>query len=110
MTFNQELVYKKSNREFKKTLLQNPVVITRDTVDQKFMLYDDAPLEKVFAQLSKIYGVNIVYDNDLLKNCTVTADLRSEPFYRKLDLICKAIGADYEIIDGQVVIQSSGCE
>jgi len=110
LTFNQELVYKKSNREFKKTLLQNPVVITRDTVDQKIMLYDDAPLEKVFAQLSKIYGINIVYDNDLLKKCTVTADLRSETFYRKLDLICKAIGADYEIIDGQVIIQSNGCD
>lgn len=110
LTFNQELIYKKSKREFKKTLLQNPVIITRDTVDQKMMLYDDAPLEKVFIQLSKIYGVNIVYDNDLLKKCTVTADLRSETFYRMLDLICKAIDADYEIIDGQVVIQSNGCE
>ena len=110
LTVNQELVYKKSNREFKKTLLQNPVVISRDTVDQKSMVYDDAPLEKVFAQLSKIYGVSIVYDNDLMKKCTVTADLRSETFYRKLDLICKAIGANYEIIDGQVVIQSTGCE
>jgi len=110
LTVNQELLYKKSNREFKKTLLQNPVVITRDTVDQKTMMYDDAPLEKVFAQLSKIYGVSIVYDNDLMKKCTVTADLRSEAFYSKLDLICKAIGANYEIIDGQVVIQSNGCE
>jgi ferric-dicitrate binding protein FerR (iron transport regulator) len=110
LTPNQELVYKKSNREFKKTLLQNPVVIAPDAVDQKIMQYEDAPLEKVFAQLSKTYGVNIVYDNDLLKKCTVTADLRTETFYRKLDLICKAIGADYEIIDGQVVIQSNGCE
>ena len=110
LTPNQELVYKKSNREFKKTLLQNPIVVTRDTVDLKIMIYDDAPIEKVFVELTKIYGVNIVYDNDLLKKCTVTGDLRSEPFYSKLDLICKAIGAKYEIIDGQVVIQSNGCE
>ncbi len=110
LTVNQELVYKKSNREFTRSLMQNPVIITRDTVDQKAMVYDDAPLEKVFVHLSKTYGVNIVYDNDLLKKCTVTADLGSETFYRKLDLICKAIGATYEIIDGQVVIQSNGCE
>jgi len=110
LTVNQELVYKKSNREFNRTLLQNPVVITRDTVDLKTMVYDDAPLEKVFVQLSKIYGVNIVYDNDLMKKCTVTGDFRSETFYRMLDFICKAIGAKYEIIDGQVVIQSNGCE
>ena len=110
LTVNQELVYKKSNKEFKKTLLQNPIVITRDSVSQKTMVYDDVPLEKVFIQLSKIYGINIVYDNDLLKKCTVTADLRNETFYSKLDLICKAIGAHYEIIDGQVIIQSNGCD
>jgi transmembrane sensor len=109
LTPNQELEYKKSNREFKKTLLQDPVAIT-PTVDEKIMLYDDTPLEKVFAQLSRVYGINIVYDDDLLKKCAVTADLRSETFYRKLDLICKAIGASYEIIDGQVVVQSNGCQ
>jgi transmembrane sensor len=109
LTPNQELVYKKSDREFKKTLLQDPVVIT-PAVDEKIMMYDDTPLEKVFTQLSKTYGINIVYDKDLLKKCAVTADLRSETFYRKLDLICKAIGAHYEIIDGQVVVQSNGCE
>jgi ferric-dicitrate binding protein FerR (iron transport regulator) len=109
LTPNQELVYKRSNREFKKTLLQNPIVIT-PAVDEKIMLYDDTPIEKVFAQLSRIYGINIVYDDDLLKKCAVTADLRNEVFYRKLDLICKAIGATYEIIDGQVVVQSNGCQ
>jgi len=51
-----------------------------------------------------------VYDVELLKKCTVTADLRNESFYRKLDLICKAIGADYEIIDGQIVIVTKGCK
>ena len=109
LTPNQELVYRKSNREFKKTLLQDPVVII-PAIEEKIMLYDDTPLEKVFTQLSKTYGINIVYDKDLLKKCAVTADLRSETFYRKLDLICKAIGANYEIIDGQVVVQSKGCE
>ena len=50
-----------------------------------------------------------MYDVDLLSKCTVTADLRNEPFFRKLDLICKAIGATYEVIDGQVVIITKGC-
>ena len=110
LTPNQELVYKKLKQKFQKTLLENPVEIAPDVIDQKNMSYEDAPLEKVFSQLSKSYGINIVYDNELLKKCTVTADLRNEPFYRKLELICKAIGASYEIIDGQVVIQTNGCE
>ncbi|MEP7375682.1 MAG: FecR domain-containing protein [Chitinophagaceae bacterium] len=110
LTPNQELVYQKAKQKFQKGLLENPLVILPDAENQKDMLYEDASLEKVFAQLSKIYGVNIVYDSELLQKCTVTADLRNETFYRKLELICKAVGARYEIIDGQVVIQTNGCD
>lgn len=110
LTPNQELIYQRSKQKFHKTLLENPEEVVADATHQKEMLYEEASIEKVFTQLSKIYGINIVYDNDLLKNCTVTADLRNEPFYKKLELICRAIGAQYEIIDGQVIIQSNGCE
>jgi hypothetical protein len=74
------------------------------------MAYEDVPLEEVFSQLSLAYGIDIVYDSDLLKNCTVTADIRNETFYRQLDLICDAVGAKYELMDGQVVIQLKGCQ
>jgi len=110
LTPNQELVYKKANQEFRKTLLEEPEVVNADVTVQKNMLYDDTPVVEVFNQLSKIYGINVVYDDELLKKCTVTGDLRKEVFYKKLDLICKAIGANYEIIDGQVIIQTNGCE
>ncbi|HLG40221.1 MAG TPA: FecR family protein [Chitinophagaceae bacterium] len=106
---NQELVYQKSKQKFQKILLDDPVMIVPVIAD-KNLLYEDVTLEKVFDQLSKNYGISIVFDNELLKKCTITADLRNVPFYEKLELICKAIGARYEIIDGQVVIQTSGCE
>ena len=76
----------------------------------KTLLYEDASLEKVFIQLGNNYGINIVYDNEALKNCTITADLRTVPFYEKLNLICKAIGAQYEVIDGQVVVTANECK
>ena len=109
LTPNQEIVYKRMSQHFEKNLLDNPEMLTADAVIEKEMRYEDANLEKVFDQLSKIYGISIVYDIELLKKCTVTADLRNEPFYNKLDLICKAIGAQYEIVDGQVIIQTNGC-
>ena len=110
LTPNQQLVYEKTKQKFQKGLLDNPVMVLPDAEYEKNMLYEDVSLVKVFAQLSKIYGVNIVYDSELLEKCTVTADLRNETFYRKFELICKAIGARYEIIDGQVVIQTNGCD
>lgn len=109
LTPNQELVYKKLEQKFQKNLLANPLELAV-VPDQDNMLYEEASLEKVFSQLSKKYGINIVYDVELLRPCTVTADLRNEDFYRKLDLICKAISANYEIIDGQIVIVTKGCK
>jgi ferric-dicitrate binding protein FerR (iron transport regulator) len=109
LTPNQELVYQKEKQKFQKTLLNNPLMVVPEEADKK-LLYEDTPLELVFDQLGKNYGVNIVFDNDVLKKCTITADLRTVPFYEKLDLICKAIGASYEEMDGQVVIQTGGCQ
>jgi len=109
VTPNQELVYQKSEQKFQKVLIEHPLFIVPDILD-KGMAYEDIPVEKVFDQLGRYYGINVVYDNELLNKCTVTADLTNESFYQKLDLICKAIGAKYEIVDGQVVIQSNGCQ
>lgn len=108
VTPNQELVYQKEKQKFRKALRDNPAIVVPAKADIE-LVYDEVPLGKVFDQLIKTYGINIVFDNDLLSKCTITADLRNVPFYEKLDLICKAIGAEYEVIDGQVVVQTNGC-
>jgi ferric-dicitrate binding protein FerR (iron transport regulator) len=105
---NQELLYQKKRQKFQKVLRDNPRMIVPAKADMD-LIYTDYSLEKVLDQLSRNYGISIVFDNDLLKSCTITADLRNVPFYDKLDLICRAIGARYEIIDGQVVVQTNGC-
>ncbi|GAA0541748.1 FecR family protein [Chitinophaga japonensis] len=105
---NQRLVYEKTAQKFQKVLLENPLMIVPAEVDRN-MVYEEAPLKKVFDAIANAYDISIVYDEDLLQYCTVTADLRKEPFYRKLDLVCRAVGATYEVIEGQVVIQASGC-
>ncbi|HTI90039.1 MAG TPA: FecR domain-containing protein [Puia sp.] len=109
VTPNQQLVYHREIKKFQKTLVEKPAFVVPDTVDHS-MVYEDTPVEKVFDQLGRYYGIGIVFDSELLNKCTVTADLANEPFYHKLDLICKAIGANYWIVDGQVVIQSNGCQ
>lgn len=105
---NQQLLYERGHRQFQKQLVEKPLFIVPDSALHS-MAYEDTPVEQVFNQLGKYYGINIVYDTEILSRCTITADLAGEPFYSKLDLICRAIGASYEIVDGQVVIQSNGC-
>jgi len=105
---NQRLVYERAAQKFQKVLLENPLMIAPAETDRN-MVYEEAPLKKVFDAIAGAYDISIVYDEDLLQYCTVTADLRNEPFYRKLDLVCRAVGATYEVIEGQVVIQASRC-
>lgn len=109
LTSNQQLVYAKIGQTFQKIIAESPAMVVPGDLIEHRMAYEDVPLEEVFNQLSQAYGIEILYDNELLKNCTVTADIRNETFYRQLDLICDAVGAKYELMDGQVVIQSKGC-
>ena len=109
LTSNQQLVYAKTGQTFQKIIAESPAIIAPEIMDQK-TAYEDVPLEEVFRQLSRAYGIDIIYDSESLKNCTVTADIRNETFYRQLDLVCEAVGARYELMDGQVVIQSNGCQ
>jgi transmembrane sensor len=108
---NQQLLYKKKDKTFQKILLKDPIMI-QPLPETGNKGYEDEPIESVFKQLSNAYQINIVYDSDLLRHCTIstTADFKSESFYQKIDLICKAIGARYEIIEGQIIIQSNGCQ
>jgi transmembrane sensor len=106
---NQEIVYKKSIQKFEKTLLDDPQIIVLPK-ENEALIYEDAPVEQVLLQLSMLYGINIVYDSEVLSSCTITADFRSVPFYEKIKFICNAIGASFEIMDGQITIQASGCK
>ncbi|MDI3319857.1 FecR family protein [Pinibacter soli] len=71
--------------------------------------FDSAPIKKVFAIMQEAYGINIVFDEEAVENCTINAPMGNETFYQKLDMICTAINGTYEIIDGSVVFSTKGC-
>ncbi len=67
------------------------------------------PVIDVFTLLEEAYGVSIQYEDQKLKNCTLTATLSDEPFLDKIRMICIGIEADFEVNGNQVVITGSGC-
>ena len=72
--------------------------------------FDDTPITQVFDRLKKAYGIDIIYDEELIKSCRLTATMSDEHLFEKLKLICLTIEADYEVIDAQIVIRSKGCK
>ena len=108
ITENQQIVFEKKQETFVKSLVSQPQIITKNA-NFSFNYYD-TPANVIFEELQQAYGVQFIYDKGLFKDCAVTAALADEPLKEKLSLICQAIEATFEIIDGQIVIQGVGCK
>jgi transmembrane sensor len=105
---NQRIVYDRDEVRLSKSLVENPQLIAGPSVKTNFV-FEDTPIPRVFETLEKAYSVDIVFDEELLANCPLTAGLTDQPLFEKLDIICRVIEARYEIIDGQIIIYSRGC-
>lgn len=112
LTPNQMAIFDREPERLTKTLVENPVIIrpsAEKNSDINNFIFNNTPVEQVFKILEKSYGVTIVYDREVLSNCTVTAPLGNETLYEKLDLVCKVIRANYDVVDAQIIISSKGC-
>jgi hypothetical protein len=36
--------------------------------------------------------------------------MAEEGLYERIEIICQAIGAEYEIVDGTIIVNSKGCQ
>ncbi|GAB2551923.1 FecR family protein [Spirosoma aerophilum] len=71
--------------------------------------FDFTPVPEVFTQLEAAYHMPIVYDRELLRNCTFTGQLDDVPFSEKIRLVCQTIESSFNVVNNQIVIQSAGC-
>lgn len=109
LTPNQQVVFDRKELNMKKSLVSLPEPVIAPEVQKATFTFTNTPVNEAFDKLSNAYGVAIVHDTSVLKNCEISAEFTDESFYEQLDLICKAIDARYEIVDAQIVIYSKGC-
>ena len=108
LTPNQKIVFARDDIRIEKSLVAEPQIIVAPT-DRAFK-FDETPVSEVFMILEKTYAIDIVFDQETMANCPLTASLDNQPLFEKIDIICKAIEGHYEILDGQIVIYSKGCK
>ncbi len=108
LTPNQQVVYLRKEDSFNKTLVIAPEIITVKAHQYNFK-FDNTPVHEVFSILEESYGVEILFDEEVMKNCFITVPLGKETLYEKLKIICRTIGASYELIDAKIVVSSKGC-
>ncbi len=109
LTPNQKAVYLASEQTFTKMLAEVPVMVDEEELKERFV-FDGEPAGTIFRVLEKAYGISIQFDETMLRDCYVTLPFREEPFYQKLDILCRTIKATYRVTDDGVIIESAGCE
>ncbi|MGM9510716.1 MULTISPECIES: FecR family protein [Larkinella] len=109
LTPNQQVALTEADNRFAKSLIAQPVPI-KTAGQPSEISYAETPAPQIFQALSQTYGIDILYDDELLKHCQITATLADESLFEKLDLLCRSIHATYEVIDTQIVIYSKGCK
>lgn len=105
---NQKAVYDIELDQVLKQLVDEPVLILPAS-PVVAMDYDNVPVTKIFDELEVNYGVEIVFDHALLKDCNLTTSLTDEGLYERIRIICRAIGADYQVVGTRIMIESAGC-
>ncbi|GAB3496406.1 FecR family protein [Spirosoma knui] len=105
---NQEAVFQREMATLNKTLVESPRLVLPPKEVQSFE-FDDASVSSVFDAIEKAYGVDVIYDEEVMQYCTLTLSLDQEDLFQKLDVICKVLDATYKVINAQIVIYSRGC-
>jgi hypothetical protein len=81
----------------------------KPVTNHKLIEYDDANVTAVLQQLEESYGFEIDFNEKDLVACLVTCSFLEENFQERLEVICKAIGAEYYIQNEVVKVTSPGC-
>jgi ferric-dicitrate binding protein FerR (iron transport regulator) len=108
LTPNQRITYDPTEDRLDRSIADEPQQLTRAA--DTSLVFNATPLATVFHRLQTLYGITILYDEESISGCSLSVTMGNEPFYEKLNIICKAIGATYESIDGQIVVTTRGCK
>ncbi|WP_026632470.1 FecR family protein [Dyadobacter alkalitolerans] len=107
---NQFVVFDRKAELFdNKGLVAYPVLLPNVTSLPKFEYEDDYAVQ-FFNDIKSAYGVDVIFNPEILKKCQFSAAFSNQSLPEMLDVVCKTIGASYEIIDAQVIISTTGCK
>ena len=109
VTPNQKVVFDHKEEEMIKTVTKLPKRLTQLDELPQFQ-FDEESIVKVFEALELVYGIDLEYDEEKLKNCTITTSLSDEPLFEKLKIIGMALELKIKEKDATIFITGNGCQ
>lgn len=107
LTSTQKAVFSKArNRLVKETAVSRPE-LTLWTA--RSLSFQNAPLPEVAEILSAEFGIAVHIEGQGMDSCTIRADFTDQNLPTIIELICKSVAAEYEMLDDQIFIFGEGC-
>ena len=106
----QEAVFHKKEQNLAFVPNAGAQIMVPPVAEALSMNFDDVPVTNILDQLGKMYHIHIQYDRDSLQQCRLTTSLQEEKLTDKLDIICKAINANYRTRDNDIIIDGGHCQ
>lgn len=108
ITPNQKVTYYQQERHFVTSIVDQPLPVKTNTgqvVAEERLNYNDCPLYKVLDDLEISYQLEIVLENEKIKNCLFTGDLADQSLFNKLEVVCVVFGVSYEIKGTKILLK-----
>ncbi|MEI9944981.1 MAG: FecR family protein [Chitinophagaceae bacterium] len=110
---NQKVIYNDNAHKFIPTLVDKPMPVIVESTEKipaiENIVFEETPLKTVLPWLEKSFGIEIVAENEDLYKCLFTGDINQQDLYTRLDVVCQATGASYEIKGTKILIKGKGC-
>jgi len=112
LTPNKKVTYLSHDDSLVPGLMDEPALLPEysDTDLTEAFTFREVPVSDILSLFEKAYGVSFVVSSQEVKNCIVTADMSQDAgLTSKLEILCAAISADFEVRDSQILISGPGC-
>jgi transmembrane sensor len=109
ITPNQKVTYYQQERHFVTSIIDQPAPVPaeiNEPVITNHFTYNETPVYKVLKDLEDTYELEIVVENEKIKNCLFTGDLSNQNLFNKLESICLAFSSSYEIKGTRILLKS----
>ena len=108
LTPNQKIVYDCETENILRGIVDNPKVVL-PAQELKRMRFEERPVPEILGALSRLYGVEIRFDEKTLSTCFLTTSFTEGDLYGRLDVICNAINATYDVNENTIEVRGEGC-
>lgn len=75
----------------------------------KTLTFQKASMSSVETVLEDVYGIDIEFENEGLKNCNLTAKFKERRAKDAIEIIAKTFNLTFDFKDGKVLLKGKGC-